>query len=197
MMSGFKKYNFPKETFIGGWFIPTNICDNLISYFNNNKHRTNRGKTNIDNVKKVDLDIKDSFDLHCKFDHNSITKEYTNYLQYCLEQYSQLYKSVNFINPFSLEDGTLNIQYYPIGGGYKDWHFERGSKSNKSRVLAFMTYLNDVEDGGTEFYYQNIRTPAKKGLTLIWPTDFTHTHRGQISNTKEKYIITGWYAFNE
>ena len=58
-----------------------------------------------------------------------------------------------------------------------------------------MTYLNDVENGGTEFKFQNITTPAKKGLTLIWPAGWTHVHRGQISNKKEKYIITGWYAF--
>ena len=61
--------------------------------------------------------------------------------------------------------------------------------------LVFMTYLNDVEDGGTQFKYQNLITPAKKGLTLIWPTDFTHTHRGVISQTKEKYIVTGWYSY--
>ena len=59
-----------------------------------------------------------------------------------------------------------------------------------------MTYLNNVDEGGTEFYYQKMITPAKKGLTLIWPTDWTHTHKGQISKTQEKFIITGWYSFN-
>ena len=34
-----------------------------------------------------------------------------------------------------------------------------------------------------------------KGLTIIWPTDFTHTHSGQISKTHEKYIITGWVEY--
>ena len=58
-----------------------------------------------------------------------------------------------------------------------------------------MTYLNDVKDGGTEFLYQNLKTKAEKGLTLIWPSAWTHTHKGIISPTKEKYIITGWYAF--
>ena len=42
------------------------------------------------------------------------------------------------------------------------------------------------------FKYQKLTTPAKKGLTVIWPTDFTHTHRGIISQ-HEKYIITGWF----
>ena len=56
-----------------------------------------------------------------------------------------------------------------------------------------MLYLNNVPDGGTEFKYQNIITPAVKGNLIIWPADFTHTHKGVISKTKEKYIATGWF----
>ena len=58
-----------------------------------------------------------------------------------------------------------------------------------------MTYLNNVPDAGTHFKYQHIKTPAEKGLTLIWPSDFTHTHKGEISKKEEKYIITGWLGF--
>jgi hypothetical protein len=58
-----------------------------------------------------------------------------------------------------------------------------------------MTYLNDVPNGGTEFYYQGLKSPAKKGLTLIWPADWTHTHRGIVDDKNEKYIVTGWYNY--
>ena len=62
--------------------------------------------------------------------------------------------------------------------------------------MVFMTYLNDVTDGGgTEFYYQNKITEARKGKTLIWPADWTHTHRGVVSPTQDKYIITGWLNY--
>jgi len=84
-----------------------------------------------------------------------------------------------------------------LNEGFNYYHYERDDLSTCSRNLVFMTYLNDVEDGGTQFKYQNLITPAKKGLTLIWPTDFTHTHRGVISQTKEKYIVTGWYTYNK
>ena len=52
-----------------------------------------------------------------------------------------------------------------------------------------------MEDGGTEFFHQNLSTPAKRGLTLIWPAYWTHTHRGIVSRLKEKYIVTGWINF--
>ena len=59
-----------------------------------------------------------------------------------------------------------------------------------------MTYLNDIKnDGGTEFFYQKTKFNAKKGLTLIWPAEWTHTHRGIISEEYEKYIITGWISY--
>ena len=56
-----------------------------------------------------------------------------------------------------------------------------------------MTYLNDIPNGGgTEFkFYPDFKVNAKKGLSLMWPTDFTHTHRGVVSEY-EKYIVTGW-----
>ena len=61
-----------------------------------------------------------------------------------------------------------------------------------------MTFLNDINDGGeTEWFYQKIKVKPEKGLTLIWPTDWTYTHRGLVSKTETKYIITGWYDFYE
>ena len=90
---------------------------------------------------------------------------------------------------------SLNIQFYKPGGGYKKWHFENGSELFLKRNLVFMTYLNDVENGGTEFFYQKLTLPAKKGLTVIWPAYWTHLHKGQISKKYEKYIATGWFEF--
>ena len=91
-----------------------------------------------------------------------------------------------------------NIQYYPPKGGYFEWHTERYSKAEPfvSRHLVFMTYLNDVKDKGeTQFKYQNIKVKPEKGLTLIWPVDWTHLHRGIASPTQKKYVVTGWFNY--
>jgi hypothetical protein len=61
-----------------------------------------------------------------------------------------------------------------------------------------MTYLNTVTDEGqTEWFYQNLKIQPQKGLTVIWPVDWTHTHRGIASPTQTKYITTGWLGFFE
>ena len=54
----------------------------------------------------------------------------------------------------------------------------------------------DVDDGGeTEFHWQQLKVKPVKGKTVIWPTDFTHLHRGIVSPTEDKYIATGWFNF--
>ena len=34
-----KEYKLPLNTFIGGWYIPEKICDDLIYYFDKNKKK--------------------------------------------------------------------------------------------------------------------------------------------------------------
>ena len=90
----------------------------------------------------------------------------------------------------------FNIQHYAPNEGFFNWHCERSYYQSHQRALVFMTYLNDVEDGGeTEFYYQQLKIKPVKGKMVIWPPDFTHLHRGITSPTQEKYIATGWMNF--
>jgi hypothetical protein len=87
----------------------------------------------------------------------------------------------------------FNMQYYKPGKGFYDWHCERSQPQNKSRVLAWMFYLNDVTDGGgTEFYHYKHTENAEQGKLVIFSSDFIHMHRGVISKTQDKYILTGW-----
>jgi hypothetical protein len=51
--------------------------------------------------------------------------------------------------------------------------------------------------GGTEFLHQELIVQPVKGKSLIWPVDWTHTHRGIPSPTQDKYILTGWFEFLE
>ena len=75
-------------------------------------------------------------------------------------------------------------------------HSERMGLDTSHRLFAWMTYLNDVESGGeTEFSHYGIQIKPKKGKTLIWPSEWTHAHCGNVLNSGVKYIITGWMHF--
>ena len=186
-----KKHEFPKDSFIRGWYMPEEVCDGMVNYFNRNRHLARSGTTLENGMETVSNNNKESIDLNVQYDNfEKGVAAYRVLLQQALDLYVKEYPEINWLPRFDIEN--FNIQWYPKNGGFKRWHYERGEQANFYRVLVFMTYLNDVENGGTHFKYQNLTTPAKKGLTIIWPPDWTHTHKGQIVN-KEKIIATGWY----
>jgi len=191
-----KEHKFNLNTFIGGWYINSKVCDNLVNYFNTNKDLIRTGMQGSIGSRYIDKNQKDSYeipiDIHQKADKSIL--DYGKELNKVIKLYQKKYCYVEKTAKFGIVE-NFNIQYYKPKGGYKVWHSERQTKSSSQRLLVFMTYLNDVEDGGTQFYYQKLKSPAKKGLTLIWPAEWTHTHKGQISRKNEKYIVTGWYGF--
>ena len=192
-MEKLKEHEFPFESFISGFYISEKICDDLVDYFKDNHIDAAPGTVGGTDGAIVDATIKDSTDLHVTpHEDNTIITEYITALGSALNKYQEKYKMLVRMSRFTLTS-NWNIQHYKAGQGYKDWHCERSS--NNKRLIVWMTYLNDVPGGGTEFLYQKITSPAKKGLTLFWPTDWTHTHRGQISENYEKYIATGWLHF--
>ena len=180
------------ENFIYRGYVSNEICDKLIDFFQKTDKKE-EGVIGADH--RVDKSIKESIDVDLRC-NRELYSEYTKELQIVTNNYISIYPSCNFYAPFGT--GLINLQYYPPGGGFKIWHTERESKNApfSHRHLVFMTYLNDVTDGGgTEFLNQNVKFDAIKGVTLIWPADWTHTHRGIISPTQEKYIVTGWFHF--
>ena len=182
--------------FIGQWFLENKkVCDDLIDFYERSDNK--QPGTTLSNP--VLEDRKKSTDLGI-FPGDHIIPEVYNYLielnKIC-EKYKKQYEFCNLTADWCISDG-FNIQHYKPTEGFYAWHCERESKKHpeSSRHLVWMTYLNDVTDGGeTEWFYQNLKIKPQKGLTVIWPTDWTHTHRGIPSPTQEKYIITGWYNY--
>jgi len=186
------EFDFAYDSFIGGWIIDKKICDDILNYFKLNKKLITTG-TIRSNV--IDKNVKDSNDLIInKNNFNYPFNKYREVLQQCLNNYLKKYPDANECGYFDISN-LYNIQHYPPNGGFKKWHYESCNKNNCIRNLVFMTYLNDVDNAGTEFKYQKIKTKCIKGLTLIWPSGFTHTHRGVINDKFEKFIITGWYNY--
>ena len=97
--------------------------------------------------------------------------------------------------------GNINLQkYLKASGGYHHWHSEvypqNASCETLHRVLLFQFYLNDVLDGGeTEFLYQRRKVEARKGRLIIAPAGFTHTHKGHVATSGDKYVATSWILF--
>lgn len=189
-----REIDLPYDSFIGGWFFEnTTVCDRIIEFFDDNPQLTFEGRTTDGVVES----IKKSTDLSLTNAPNILQNLYHSELQKVCLSYIRRYEWCARFSSWSIID-AVNLQKYNPGGGYYAWHTERvsGVPPVGTRCLVFLTYLNDVEcEGETEFFYQKIKVKPQKGLTLIWPSDWTHVHRGIPSPKETKYVATGWYNF--
>lgn len=178
-----------QPSFIEEYETPNEICDHLDFIWHSLPHLREDGKVGGGDVIK---EIKNSKDITFTIKNFNVVQSYLDHIIECSNQYVKKYFSDIglFIDSYGIE--MFNIQHYEPSGGFGKWHCERSSVPHMNRFLTFMTYLTDTPNAGTEFLYQNKTFECVKGKTLIWPTDFTHTHRGVISHKHEKRIATGW-----
>ena len=177
------------NNFICGWYSDKhNLCDDLLDYFNRSP------KSDGSVFGGLDKKVKDS--LECSLSGDMYEEYALKILNPCIDLYIEKFPMCNHYAPWGIID-DVNIQYYKPGAGFHAWHTERcqAHYPSVSRHLVFMTYLNDVTDGGeTEWYHQKIKVRPQKGLTIVWNSDWTFTHRGLVSS-EDKYIVTGWFNF--
>jgi len=183
------------DNFIAGWYVDPSSCDYLVDLFEANTQDQFAGALGHD--RRIDTDQKDSIDfLLGPYEHNPMVKRYYSEMSQVLENYKSKYRYCNDHQEAWGVVEPIQIQKYNPGQGFHAYHYERQGMSSSARHLVFMTYLNDVTDGGeTEFFYQNLKVKPEQGLTIIWPSDWMFTHKGITSLTQTKYIVTGYYSY--
>ena len=183
--------------FIGIWNLENNdLCKNIVNFFEKNIDLQKDGTTG--DGKKTELKKTTDINIHPnnlkeeKFLH---IKEYIKALHNCYLDYQEQWPFLkDKINTVDIP--TFNIQRYNPGDHFSHIHTERSSLNSLHRVFAWMTYLNNVDDGGnTHFTHYDLKIKPEIGKTLIWPAEWTHAHCGEILNSGVKYIITGWMHF--
>ena len=180
------------------------LCRSFIETFETDTENQTKGVVNVRGEVKEDFAGKRSTDItfiptdlkrpRWKF----LLSELINVLELGKRDYfQQFYRGMEQIDPWEINH-AFNMQRYLPGEGYSDYHCERAGMTTGNRMGVWMIYLNDVYDRGwTEFYYQQHYEKAEAGKLVIWPCDWTHLHRGIISHTETKYIITGWFSWVE
>ena len=175
-------------------------CEFLINHFEHSNEVVYGRTTN-----GVVPDYKKCLELYGDFDNpNVIENVIRSKLESCLKKYVKKY---HFFRESNTSLGALdvippwrycrnfNIQKFDgENDGFKIWHCEHGQMEESSkRILAWMFYLNNAKSG-TEFGYYPTINP-REGRCVIWPSSWTHIHKGVIPNKGIKYIVTGWVSF--
>jgi len=191
------------------------VIERFEDYIDHHIEGLSGGSVNPNIKKSVDLMFVDHLgDSSWKDIYNYLTEELLLSLVEYNRKYPWLWRSTNdFSSELSLVRSVQNrftassngnyhmqIQKYTGDDGYYAWHYENYIEDEKmnQRQMAFMWYLNNVEEGGeTEFKFQNIKIKPEVGKNVIFPAFWTHTHRGNpCSLGQKKYIITGWIENN-
>ena len=190
------------------------ICDKMIECFTNHPDSLHKGVTRSGYSKE----IKSSVDLNLvkiQNDTNVTTKIiptlYDSLAKYFYE-YNKKYPlwlhgdsnsrnapeakvKTELFRKYNLDSSTILLKKYTKKiDGFHAWHEDQGGSGLElARILVCMYYLNDVEEGGeTEFYYQDLKVKPTKGSLVIFPSYFTHLHKGHIPISNDKYICNFW-----
>lgn len=188
-MKAFEQNSLLFNKFIQGWYIDEKVCDKILKIFKINH--------NMNSTHKHTPPRNYYFN---KFEKEIYTEDvyasFLSQLKLVLTNYLNSYEHAGANGIHNLCD-DLRVQYFKPPEHYDTFHYERNCQIHGiSKTLVFITYLNDVvEDGETEFYYHNERIKPKKGLTIVFPTEWTHTHQGRKTN-EDKYILTGWFEYS-
>ena len=126
--------------------------------------------------------------------HDIETFEYYDKISPVVEEYKKTFKGIE-MTASKWRLGSFRFKHFKPNNHFSCWHSEH-AMSYLKRVLNVQVYLSD-HDCGTEFLdYETIKSVI--GRVAIFPSYFTHTHKGQVCpKNKDRYILTSYMEFYE
>lgn len=180
--------------------LPKDFCEHLISKFEQSplKHPGLVFSSSIGKEKgSLDLELKKSTDL-CISHHPNFEPEDT-FLKYNLDVVMEDYflKLVGNDPPYftTLTDTGFQVQKTKPGEMF-NWHSDDNNCLSELRRLAYIWYLNDVEEGGETEFITGVKITPETGKCIVFPATWTYKHRGMTPVSNTKYICTGFIIQN-
>lgn len=183
--------------------LPKKLCDKVIKAYHelDVKNETTPGMVggvghqgNINKAAKNSRDVE----IGAYYPYRNLLYEINHYLQICYNVYMDKYWQIGqYLDKHAVTAWQIQRYSRRDRGGYHAFHIENNGVHNMRRVMAYIVYLNDIQEGGeTEFLSQNIRVKPEAGKVVIFPAYFTHVHRGNpVLSNEDKYILTGWLEY--
>lgn len=136
-----------------------------------------------------------------ELDKTEMWPEFKNQMKKVLQQYiddtkcNVLYhvKYIEAPNIFRYDSDSSKPNFFAD-------HSDNWSLETATRQVSIICYLNNVpEDGGgeTEFTLLKKKIHPKKGRVLVFPSFYTHIHRGNEMTLGTKYIVVSWFHLGD
>ena len=184
------------ESFIR-WYdgaLSDEFCEDIIHRFDKSHHkeegRVGQKELNVSDKKSIEIWIEKKNVKHQWADVVAILRKTSGEL---VNKYISENKFWGLADrQFQLE--SFRIKKYRIGD-YHTWHFDTSSPRIFTRLLAIQFYFNTVEEGGeTEFspFHDCLKVKPVQGRVVVFPTLWTHVHRGAPPKSGPKYSGNGY-----
>ena len=171
------------------------LCNTIIDMFEKCEHHpgvTGRG---------LNFKMKKTFEVNIRGEKwNEIDTIISSTLTKSIIEYSEKINILtnNHYILFCLSNNVIDtgyqVQKYIKNDGFYKWHQDFSINTSESvRIITFLFYLNDVEEGGETFFY-NGKVKPEAGKLLLFPATWTYNHKGNMPISNDKYIITGWFS---
>ena len=102
-----KEYILPKNSMIGGWYIPPQICDDLITLFKSNKDKQTSGVVGpllqVDPNEKVSTEVP----IHPSYDHSAFVI-YKSLVGEIVHLYEKKYPEIEEFSKFGMGESCQN-----------------------------------------------------------------------------------------
>lgn len=158
-----------------------NVADSLIGYGGYSQNNALR--------RSVSLTLLPS---NCGDIYNDLNQA----LQKAYHTYRQKYPILEKVKIAQPE--PMNLVKYSDADQEYGWHVDGADAGLRYRFLSVVCYLNTVREGGeTEFRLQHRKVKPKEGSVIIFPSGWTHEHRGLPPASNPKYIVTTWLRFGD
>jgi prolyl 4-hydroxylase len=171
--------------------IPENMCKNIIYMFEMHpEEQEQRDIGGIVRFTEVNINKSNIWEPLAK-----------NMLEICadyLTTYRKEFKIVDeqFPKKYGLEQIRIK-KYLPNDFDEFKMHVDADDVDSSKRMVSYLFYLNDVEEGGETTFGVNEdwRIKPKQGNLLMFPPLWTHPHRGRKPISGPKYILTTYINY--
>ena len=193
--------------YINNQSLSKHLCDEIIDLYNLDDKKYD-GIT----MAHVDKNIKDTTDLIITDElkwikiKRAIQKEVLDNLRNYVEKLNNKddYLNIgqntssrytyfdNFLHNIEIE--TFMIQRYIKNIGKFVYHNDSriDFDKRKSRIITFLWYLNDVDEGGETLFSGKYAVKPTTGKLVLFPATWSYPHCGKVPISNDKYILTGW-----
>jgi len=127
------------------------------------------------------------------YDFSSTHSILTDLNARCLSAYRAQFPQLDYIDN-GLDFSPWRFKHFPPTYAFDRWHSEHNLQV-AHRVLCIILYLSD-NACGTEFMHDSTVIESRMGRAVVFPTFWTHTHRGQLDPLGcDRYIMTTYAHF--